>query len=135
MVRGGWNEIGSMAEPSPMTRGTREVDDMDETTRTTAGDDRSPVDTLRAELEHAREHLDRLVAEYEANVNDPDVIQEDRDSAAQMVSEAQARVADVEAAIARAEAGDYGRCVTCGAEIPAERLEALPGTDTCVNCS
>jgi RNA polymerase-binding transcription factor DksA len=109
---------------------------MDETTRTnSSGGDRSPVDTLRVELEHVREHLDRVVAEYEASVNDPDVIQEDRDAAAQMVSAAQARVADVEAALARAEAGDYGRCAKCGAEIPAERLEALPDTDTCVNCS
>ena len=26
-------------------------------------------------------------------------------------------------------------CKICGEEIPAERLEALPDTDTCVKCS
>jgi len=26
-------------------------------------------------------------------------------------------------------------CIKCNKEIPAERLEALPNTDTCVNCS
>ncbi len=101
----------------------------------TSGDDQSLVETLRAELEHAREHLDRLVAEAEENVNNDDVIQEDRNSAAQMMATAKARVADAEAALERAESGEYGRCVTCGAQIPAERLEALPDTDTCVACS
>jgi DnaK suppressor protein len=130
------NGVGSVAGPSPTTRRTREVENVDEMTRTNpAGDDRSPVETLRAELEHAREHLDRAVAEYEAAVNDHDVIQEDRDAAAQALANARSRVTDAEAALARAEAGDYGRCASCGAEIPAERLEALPDTDTCVACS
>jgi|3_EtaG_2_1085321.scaffolds.fasta_scaffold02506_9 hypothetical protein len=26
-------------------------------------------------------------------------------------------------------------CTQCGSEIPAERLEVLPNTDTCINCS
>lgn len=46
--------------------------------------------------------------------------------------------ADLEAldrAAERARAGSYGRCTTCGATIPAERLEALPATATCLACS
>ncbi len=27
------------------------------------------------------------------------------------------------------------KCSECGIEIPAERLEALPDTDTCIKCS
>ena len=30
--------------------------------------------------------------------------------------------------------GDYGICKICGDEIPRERLEAVPTTDTCINC-
>lgn len=33
------------------------------------------------------------------------------------------------------EAGDSARrCVDCGAEIPAQRLEAMPETTRCVDC-
>lgn len=38
----------------------------------------------------------------------------------------------VEAALARMETGEYGRCKACGSFIPAERLEALPTADYCV---
>ena len=30
--------------------------------------------------------------------------------------------------------GDYGICKVCGKEIPHERLEAVPTTDTCISC-
>ena len=41
----------------------------------------------------------------------------------------------IEAAIARLDDGTYGVCVRCGAQIPAERLEAVPWTPYCVACS
>jgi len=37
-------------------------------------------------------------------------------------------------ALARIEEGTYGWCQECGAEIPFERLEALPSTPYCVQC-
>ena len=40
----------------------------------------------------------------------------------------------VREALARVEAGSYGRCVDCGAELPDERLEARPDAARCVNC-
>jgi RNA polymerase-binding transcription factor len=43
----------------------------------------------------------------------------------------QERVRD---AIARVDAGTYGRCVDCGSELPDERLEARPDAARCVNC-
>lgn len=92
-------------------------------------------ETLQAELDRAREQLDRAVAEYEEAVANPDVIQEDRDAAAQRVGTARVRVTQLEDAIARAEAGGYGVCERCGTAIPEERLEALPDATTCVNCS
>ena len=39
---------------------------------------------------------------------------------------------DVAGAIARIEAGTYGVCVTCGEDIPAPRLEAMPATPYCI---
>jgi DnaK suppressor protein len=40
----------------------------------------------------------------------------------------------VEAALARLDAGTYGRCVRCGEPIAAERLEALPWAAHCIGC-
>jgi len=40
----------------------------------------------------------------------------------------------VREALARVDAGTYGRCVDCGAELPDERLEARPDAARCVNC-
>jgi DnaK suppressor protein len=41
----------------------------------------------------------------------------------------------VEAALVRIDDGTYGYCVRCGAEIPAERLEAVPWSPYCLACS
>lgn len=40
----------------------------------------------------------------------------------------------VQEALARVDAGTYGRCVDCGSELPDERLEARPEAARCVNC-
>lgn len=40
----------------------------------------------------------------------------------------------IEDAFERLDAGRYGMCVDCGAEIPARRLEALPFATRCRNC-
>lgn len=35
----------------------------------------------------------------------------------------------------RIAAGTYGRCLRCGRPIPAERLDALPAAETCLECA
>jgi DnaK suppressor protein len=40
----------------------------------------------------------------------------------------------VRAALARIDAGTYGRCVDCGRELPDARLEVRPEADRCVDC-
>jgi DnaK suppressor protein len=44
------------------------------------------------------------------------------------------REARLQAALAAIEAGTYGVCVDCGAEIPEGRLRALPDAVRCVPC-
>lgn len=44
-------------------------------------------------------------------------------------------LADIAAAQQRFVDGRYGAGTTCGAEIAADRLEALPATATCVRCA
>ncbi|HZB35232.1 MAG TPA: TraR/DksA C4-type zinc finger protein [Gaiellaceae bacterium] len=40
----------------------------------------------------------------------------------------------IDAALARIDAGTYGTCVNCGAEIAPERLEAMPWAMLCIDC-
>jgi RNA polymerase-binding transcription factor DksA len=51
------------------------------------------------------------------------------------LNRARARLAELDAALARSEAGDYGRCVICGDPIGDERLAARPGADRCIRCA
>lgn len=41
---------------------------------------------------------------------------------------------EVRAALGRIEAGTYGKCERCSAEIPDERMEAMPTASLCIVC-
>ena len=43
-------------------------------------------------------------------------------------------LAAIDDALARIEAGTYGICVNCGAQIVPERLEAMPWATLCIDC-
>jgi RNA polymerase-binding protein DksA len=40
----------------------------------------------------------------------------------------------IDSALARIDAGTYGICVNCGAQIAPERLEAMPWATLCIDC-
>jgi DnaK suppressor protein len=40
----------------------------------------------------------------------------------------------IDQALARIDAGTYGVCVNCGAQIAPERLEAMPWATLCIDC-
>ena len=46
-----------------------------------------------------------------------------------------ASIAEVERALAKIEDGTYGTCNRCGRPIAEERLDAIPWTSLCVDCS
>jgi DnaK suppressor protein len=46
-----------------------------------------------------------------------------------------AKLRDVERALAKLDEGTYGTCDRCGAEIPVERLEAILWAVLCVRCA
>jgi RNA polymerase-binding protein DksA len=52
-----------------------------------------------------------------------------------LLDQARATLAQVDAALARASAGDYGRCESCGGDIGAERLAARPSATLCIACA
>jgi DnaK suppressor protein len=50
------------------------------------------------------------------------------------VSGARLNLEDIEAALARLDAGTFGICQACGAGLPFERLEAMPHMRYCAGC-
>jgi len=46
----------------------------------------------------------------------------------------QVHLAAIDAALARLDAGTYGRCENCGDPIPKARLQAFPRATLCVTC-
>lgn len=44
-------------------------------------------------------------------------------------------IAEIEDALARLDAGEYGACERCGTSIPIERLVAHPQTSRCLECT
>lgn len=41
----------------------------------------------------------------------------------------------IEHALARIEAGEYGKCESCGEKISIKRLEAVPHANHCIKCA
>lgn len=101
----------------------------------------------RARLEQVLAELEEQLRVVQGGGGDPDelttVDQHSADSATNLVTadreEATIEIVRgqqerVREALARLEAGTYGRCVDCGAQLPDERLEARPEAARCVDC-
>ncbi len=58
----------------------------------------------------------------------------ERDRLLMVASDAEARVAAIDAALGRLRAGTYGTCEACGNPIPEARLEVVPEATLCVGC-
>ena len=112
--------------------------------------DASDVDRLRAELTEDRDQQLRILDEHGAEPYSDEVgtLDIDTDSfadSAQATEEraellgqlefARDRVRAIDRALTRMDDGTYGVCDTCGAPIPAERLEARPLSVRCVDCA
>ncbi|GGM40162.1 TraR/DksA family transcriptional regulator [Promicromonospora citrea] len=59
----------------------------------------------------------------------------ERSQASTLLASATARLADVDAALARIADGTYGVCERCGRPIARERLLARPTARTCIACA
>ena len=92
--------------------------ELDSSTKTLVGEN---GDT--GELSHFDQHPAEAASE---------LAEMERDDAMLAVVEEQRQ--QVLAALERLDAGTYGRCVSCGTELPEERLEVRPEAARCVNC-
>lgn len=77
----------------------------------------------------------RTPAERVRSAGDADMISVERSTLATQSRSVLQSVAEIDAALARIDAGTYGRCARCQADIPAPRLMARPKSTTCVPCA
>src|SRR3978361_1020984 len=110
--------------------------------RVTAAQDlaRSRAETL-AQIDALTREFDEVgAASASSNADDehdPEgaTIAFERQQVAALLDQARRRLTAVDDALARAEAGDYGRCADCGRGIAPERLAARPHARTCIDCA
>ncbi|WP_299957240.1 TraR/DksA C4-type zinc finger protein [uncultured Modestobacter sp.] len=101
---------------------------------------RTRTETL-AQIDALTREFDEVVAASRSSnaddEHDPEgaTIAFERQQVAALLDQAHRRLADVDAALARAEAGDYGTCDSCGRPIASERLAARPQARTCITCA
>jgi DnaK suppressor protein len=94
-----------------------------------------------AQIETLTREFDSVVAASQASnaddEHDPEgtTIAFERQQVVALLDQTRRRLADVEAALARREAGTYGICETCGRPIAAERLAARPAARDCIDCA
>jgi DnaK suppressor protein len=106
------------------------------------------VELLRAERDNYLHQAEELRAQAEALAleHEPGDVQfdeeggeggtanVDRELDLHLSAQAQAAIEEIDLALAKIAAGTYGRCESCGSEIPRARLEALPHARLCVSC-
>ena len=107
--------------------------------------DKKKLETFRKKLETRRNELRHMVVrnQQDGRTADDEATQDVADRAASSYnkeflfhqSNADRQLLQmVEAALARLREGNFGECISCGREINAKRLEAVPWTRHCIEC-
>lgn len=112
--------------------------------------DATTLAALRAELERDRAQSMELLDEHGADPYDEAVkhlqvgnggfadsaqATEERAELLGAIEASRHRIQQIDAALARMDAGSYGVCVDCGTTIAEERLEVRPLSVSCVDCA
>jgi RNA polymerase-binding transcription factor len=110
--------------------------------------DQQTIDTLRHRVEKDRENLIVQLTEMgvDPTTGTPDSVEFEQGFAdsgqataekARILSIAEGLVEslrEVEAALVRMDSGTFGRCESCGKDIPPDRLDARPVARLCLEC-
>jgi RNA polymerase-binding transcription factor len=107
-----------------------------------------PRERLEASRVEALRLLESLTGDYDGVVaasrdsnaddeHDPEgaTIAFERSQLGALVEQARDRLAEIDAAFGRLDAGTYGVCESCGRPIAEARLEARPLARRCIDCS
>jgi DnaK suppressor protein len=100
---------------------------------------------LRRELEAEKAQLTRRLAElgyggsgslsFDHNFADSSQVTAERAEVEALAKSLQESLGEVEDALAKFDAGTYGKCESCGQDIATARLEAAPAARLCINCA
>lgn len=96
---------------------------------------RRVVDALENLHEDDHQLLDEAAGEqtaFDNHMGDVATVTFDRELDYTLEENSEHVLAAIDAALKRIDDGTYGRCVRCGREIPAERLEAKPYAELCI---
>jgi RNA polymerase-binding transcription factor DksA len=100
---------------------------------------RKTLITRRTELEERVHRIDTQLNHREeppaADFAEQASEQENLEVLRALESEGRSELALLEAALARLDTGEHGRCQRCGGDIAPARLSALPWTDCCIACA
>ena len=86
------------------------------------------IPILKAEERSARSEVE-VAPEDAASAN------ESTERLVALTSAQERELGEIDAALARVDAGRYGNCETCGRAISANRLQAVPEARLCMECS
>jgi DnaK suppressor protein len=106
--------------------------------RAALDEDLSQTDARIAGLEHAlTDFADaaRIGAGDDEHDEDASAMAFERSQTAVLLESAHDHATEIRAALARLDAGTYGQCERCGADISPERLEARPVARLCIRCA
>src|SRR5258708_21185306 len=107
--------------------------------------DKKKLEAFKKRLEVRQQELRRMVTrtQQDGRAADEDVAQDIADKAANSYTKEflfhqsnndRQLLQMVEGALARVREGSFGNCISCGKEINAKRLDAVPWTRHCIEC-
>lgn len=101
------------------------------------------LDDIKKRLEARRDELMSEMRDIDNRLREPET-RDDEDRATEreedevlegLGSSAADELREVEGALERISLGTYGVCTTCGSDIGAARLEAVPHAAQCIDCA
>jgi DnaK suppressor protein len=90
--------------------------------------------SLRLEAEQLAEEMEPGDIQFDEESGEGATMNVERERDLALSAQAEAAVEEIDKALAKIEAGTYGRCEQCGQPIVRARLEALPYAALCVAC-
>jgi RNA polymerase-binding transcription factor DksA len=92
------------------------------------------ADDLAAEAEALAHERDQGDTQFDEESGEGDTVNVERERDLLLSASARQTVEQIDAALARMDAGTYGLCVPAGRRIAVERLDAIPYAEECVDC-
>ncbi len=93
---------------------------------------------LTAERDRVADQLKELGIDrssYDEGFADSGQVAAERGEVEALAGSLRETLQEINDALAKMEAGSYGRCESCGQQIPEPRLEAKPAAKFCIDCA